>query len=161
MLYLGIDQHKAQITVNLRNEHGDVIHQRQVSTNHAKIDDFFAQLKKQAAKTRGFMAIVEICGFNHWLIKKLEDYGCKEIVVMQPEKTSNKKTDRRYPLTGCSSAEPVSVSRNNEVEHKEPRKNEKNCCRVVMLNDDTLRMNEVRERTSTSVRSVKMIRSPS
>jgi len=101
MLYLGIDQHKAQITVNLRNEHGDVIHQRQVSTNHAKIDDFFAQLKKQAAKTKGFMAIVEICGFNHWLIKKLEDYDCKEIVVMQPEKTSNKKTDRRDANALC------------------------------------------------------------
>ena len=39
MLYLGIDQHKAQITVNLRNEQGNVVLQRQVSTDHAKMDD--------------------------------------------------------------------------------------------------------------------------
>ena len=101
MLYLGIDQHKAQMTVNLRNEQGDVLLQRQVSTNHAKIDDFFVQLKKQAAKTKGFMAILEVCGFNHWLIKKLKDFGCKEIVLMQPETTGNKKTDRRDANVLC------------------------------------------------------------
>jgi transposase len=87
--------------VNLRNEQGNVVHQRQVSTDHAKIDDFFVKLKKQASKARGFMAILEVCGFNHWLIKKLEDYGCKEIVLMQPEKTSNKKTDRRDANALC------------------------------------------------------------
>ena len=32
MLYLGIDQHKRQLTVNLRGEDGSVILQRQVST---------------------------------------------------------------------------------------------------------------------------------
>jgi len=101
MLYLGIDQHKAQITVNLRNEQGNVVLERQVSTDHAKIDDFFGKLKKQAGKARGFMAILEVCGFNHWLIKKLEEYGCKEIVLMQPEKTSNKKTDRRDANALC------------------------------------------------------------
>jgi hypothetical protein len=31
MLYLGIDQHKSQLTVNLRNEDGSVILKRQVS----------------------------------------------------------------------------------------------------------------------------------
>jgi transposase len=95
MLYLGIDQHKAQITVNLRNEQGNVIQQCQVSTDHAKINEFFAGLKKQAARAKGFIAILEVCGFNHWLLKKLEEFGCKEIVLMQPDKTSNKKTDRR------------------------------------------------------------------
>jgi len=101
MLYLGIDQHKAQITVNLRNEQGNVVLQRQVSIDHDKVDDFFVKLKKQAGKARGFMAILEVCGFNHWLIKKLDDYGCKEIVLMQPEKTSNKKTDRRDANVLC------------------------------------------------------------
>jgi transposase len=47
------------------------------------------------------MAILEVCGFNHWLIKKLNDYGCKEIVLMQPDKTSNKKTDRRDANALC------------------------------------------------------------
>ncbi len=101
MLYLGIDQHKAQITINLRNEQGNVVLQQQVSTDHAKIDEFFAALKKQAARTKGFMAILEVCGFNHWLIKKLNDYGCKEIVIVQPDKTSNKKTDRRDANALC------------------------------------------------------------
>ena len=101
MLYLGIDQHKAQITVNLRNEQGDVIQQCQVSTGHAKIDEFFAGLKKQAARVKGFMAILEVCGFNHWLLKKLEAFGCKEIVLMQPDKTNNKKTDRRDANALC------------------------------------------------------------
>ena len=101
MLYVGIDQHKAQITINLRNERGNVIQQGQVSTDHAKVDDFFAALKKQSARTKGFMAIIEVCGFNNWLIKKLNDYGCKEIVLMQPDKTSNKKTDRRDANALC------------------------------------------------------------
>ena len=78
-----------------------MIQQCQVSTDHAKIDDFFAGLKKQAAKVQGFMAILEVCGFNHWLLKKLEDYGCKEIILMQPDKTSNKKTDRRDANALC------------------------------------------------------------
>ena len=34
MLYLAIDQHKAQLlTLNLRNEKGDVIQRGQISTN--------------------------------------------------------------------------------------------------------------------------------
>ncbi len=32
MLYLAIDQHRKQVTVNLRNESGDVLLKRQVST---------------------------------------------------------------------------------------------------------------------------------
>ena len=101
MLYLGIDQHKAQITINLRNEQGDVIQQGQIRTGHAEIDEFFVALKKQAVRTRGFMAILEVCGFNDWLLKKLEQYGCKEIVLMQPDNTNNKKTDRRDANALC------------------------------------------------------------
>jgi hypothetical protein len=32
MFYLGIDQHKSQLTVNVRNEDGETIFKRQVST---------------------------------------------------------------------------------------------------------------------------------
>ena len=42
MLYLGIDQHKRQLTVNLRNAEGAVILQRQVSTEWEKVRAFFA-----------------------------------------------------------------------------------------------------------------------
>ena len=37
MLYLAIDQHRKQLTVNLRNEQGDVILKRQVSTEWKRI----------------------------------------------------------------------------------------------------------------------------
>jgi len=95
MLYLAIDQHKSQLTINVRNEHGDVVQKGQVSTNHDEINEFFAALVKQARKHRGYMAIVEVCGFNDWLLEKFKKTRCKEIVVIQPEHTSNKKTDKR------------------------------------------------------------------
>jgi transposase len=95
MLYLAIDQHKAQLTINLRNEHGDVVQKGQVSTKHASINDFFDVLVKKARQHRGFMSIVEVCGFNDWLLEKLKSYGCKEIVVVQPDKSSKTKTDKR------------------------------------------------------------------
>ena len=95
MLYLAIDQHRDQLTINLRNEQGDVIQKDQISTKHDDIKDFFDKLARQAGKHRGFMAIVEVCGFNDWLIEKLKEYKCNEIVVMQPDSSSNKKTDKR------------------------------------------------------------------
>lgn len=94
MLYLGIDQHAKQLTINLRNEAGDVVLKRQVSTEWKRVRRFFVGVRRRARRG-GFMAIVEICGFNQWLLEMLKEYGCKEIVVIQPEKTSNKKTDRR------------------------------------------------------------------
>ncbi|MCL2347574.1 MAG: hypothetical protein FWC50_04855 [Planctomycetaceae bacterium] len=41
------------------------------------------------------MAIVEVCGFNDWLLEKLKEYKCGEIVVIQPGGLSNQKTDKR------------------------------------------------------------------
>ena len=41
MLYLGIDQHARQITISLRDEQGDVLQARQVSTQPEKIHAFF------------------------------------------------------------------------------------------------------------------------
>jgi transposase len=52
-------------------------------------------LREQAESEGGFMAVVEVCGFNEWLLKMLDEYGCRETVVIQPEKRSKKKTDRR------------------------------------------------------------------
>lgn len=100
MLYLGIDQHAKQLTINLRNEAGDVLLKRQVSTEWKRVRQFFAGLRRRA-RGRGFIAIVEICGFNQWLLEMLKEYGCKETVLIQPEKTSNKKTDRRDANALC------------------------------------------------------------
>jgi transposase len=95
MLYLGIDQHRKQLTVNIRNEAGDVTLRRQVSTEWARVRAFFGQLRRTAETEGGFVAIVEVCGFNDWLLKMLAEYGCREIVLIQVEKRSKKKTDRR------------------------------------------------------------------
>ena len=43
MLFLGIDQHGRQLTVSLRDRHGDVLLARQVSTRPAKVLEFFDQ----------------------------------------------------------------------------------------------------------------------
>lgn len=95
MLYLGIDQHRKQLTVNVRNEEGDVVLKRQVSTKWDRVRAFFGGLRSDAKSHGGFVAVVEVCGFNDWLMKMLGEYGCREIVLIQPEKRSRKKTDRR------------------------------------------------------------------
>jgi transposase len=95
MLYLAIDQHKNQMTINIRNEQGDVIQKGQVSTNHTDVDEFFDTFVKKARKHRGYMAIVEVCGFNDWLLEKLKQTQCSEIVVIQPDHFSVNKTDKR------------------------------------------------------------------
>jgi transposase len=92
MLYLAIDQHSRQITVCVRNADGDTVLSRQVSTRTEKIDAFFQQLIEMDDE---FMAILEVCGFNDWLIEKLHEWKCREIVLIHPEKPSKKKTDRR------------------------------------------------------------------
>jgi len=95
MLYLGIDQHKRQLTVNLRGEDGEVILKRQVSTQWEKVRAFFADLAEKARPEGGFLAILEVCGMNPWLLDMLQEYGCREIVVIQPTERSKQKTDRR------------------------------------------------------------------
>jgi transposase len=95
MLYLGIDQHKSQLTVNLRGEDGSVILKRQVSTQWEKVRTFFADLAEKARSGGGFLAILEVCGMNPWLLEMLQEYGCRETVVTQPTARSKQKTDRR------------------------------------------------------------------
>jgi transposase len=95
MLYLGIDQHKSQLTVNLRSEDGSVILKRQVSTQWEKVRAFFADLFEKAQPEGGFLAILEVCGMNPWLLEMLKEYGCRETVVTQPTVRSKQKTDRR------------------------------------------------------------------
>ncbi len=94
MLYLGIDQHHKQITVSVRDEEGTVVQRRQVSTRPEKTRQFLDAVSEQAGR-EGFMAILEVCGFNDWLIALLEEYGCREIVLIHPDKRSKRKTDRR------------------------------------------------------------------
>ncbi len=66
MLYVAIDQHRKQLTVNVRQEDGIVILRRQVSTQWTKVRAFFEQLAEQAQAHGGWLAILEVCGFNDW-----------------------------------------------------------------------------------------------
>lgn len=95
MLYLAIDQHAKQITVCVRNEDGDTVLRRQVSTRPEKIEAFFEQFTEMNAE---FMAILEVCGFNDWLIEELRKWKCREIVLIHPEKPS-KNGLQREPQT--------------------------------------------------------------
>ena len=96
MLYLGIDQHARQLTVNLRDEKGDVLLCRQVSTRPAKVLKFFEDLTSRCAVARcGFWAVVEVCGFNDWLMEMLRSFRCRRVVLVQPEDSGRRKTDRR------------------------------------------------------------------
>ena len=74
MLYLGIDQHARQITISLRDESGDVLMARQVSTKPEKIHEFFQRLTRERLHNdESFVAVLEVCGFNDWLIRMLRD----------------------------------------------------------------------------------------
>ncbi len=41
------------------------------------------------------MAILEVCGLNDWFLKMLQEYGCREIILVQPDQRDHRKTDRR------------------------------------------------------------------
>ena len=96
MLYLGIDQHARQITISLRDENGDVLMARQVSTKPTKINEFFQRFTgDRLSNGESFIAVLEVCGFNDWLIRMLRDYRCQKVILIQPEERKQRKTDRR------------------------------------------------------------------
>lgn len=95
MLYLAIDQHRKQLTVNLRQEDGSVILRRQVSTRWAEVRAFLAEVQARSADQGGYLVIVEVCGFNDWLLELLREYGARAIVLLHPGAPSRQKTDRR------------------------------------------------------------------
>src|SRR6516164_5269383 len=96
MLYLGIDQHARQTPLSRRDDHGDVLLARQVSTQPDKIQAFFQQLTRDRLRAdESFVAVLEVCGFNDWLIQVLHDYRCHKVILIQPEDRKLRKTDRR------------------------------------------------------------------
>jgi transposase len=95
MLYLAIDQHSKQLTVNLRNEDGEVLLRRQVSTRGDAPRQFLTEVQQRSAAEGGYVAIVEVCGFNDWLLELLPACGCRETVLVQADRRSKRKTDRR------------------------------------------------------------------
>jgi hypothetical protein len=93
---LGIDQHARPITLSLRDDSGDVVQARQVSTQPEKVHAFFQQLTRERLHDgESFVAVLEVCGFNDWLIRMLQDYRCYKVILIQPEDRNKCKTDRR------------------------------------------------------------------
>lgn len=69
---------------------------RQVSTQPEKIHTFFEYLtREQLDGDQSFVAVLEVCGFNDWLIRMLRDYRCHKVILIQPEERQRQKTDRR------------------------------------------------------------------
>jgi transposase len=96
MQYLGIDLHRKQMTVSLRNQNGDVLLRRQVSTRWPKLEEFRHQLHEALAAGEKYVAVVEVCGFHDWLVHWLrQDERCHQVLVVQPLGRSASKTDRR------------------------------------------------------------------
>src|SRR5262245_6818133 len=96
MFYLGIDQHARQITISLRDESGDVVQARQVSTQPEKVHAFFQLLTRERLRDgESFVAVLEVCGFNDWLIRLLQEHHCHKVILIQPEDRKKCKTDRR------------------------------------------------------------------
>ena len=119
MLYLGIDQHARQLTISLRDEGGDVLQGRQVSTQPDQITAFFQQLtRERLRKDESFVAVLEVCGFNDWLIRLLHDYRCHKVILIQPDDRKRCKTDRR---DAASLSELLWVNRDRLLEGKPVR----------------------------------------
>lgn len=95
MLYLAIDQHSKQLTVNLRNEEGTVVERRQVSTRPEAAEAYFTGLANRSAECGGYVVLLEVCGFSDWLLDRLPKWGCQRMILVQPEKRSRRKTDQR------------------------------------------------------------------
>src|SRR4029079_17342451 len=119
MLYLGIDQHARQITISLRDDSGEVVQARQVSTQPEKVHAFFQQLARERLSAGGsFVAVLEVCGFNDWLIRMLREYHCHTVILIQPEERKLRKTDRR---DAAALSEPLWVNRDRLLQGKPVR----------------------------------------
>ena len=95
MFYVGIDQHKRHLTICVRNEQGDVALRRQVKTGWLEVDRFLESLQERSVPEGGYVAIMEVCGFNDWLLKRLARWGCTKVYVIAAPPRLRNKTDRR------------------------------------------------------------------
>jgi transposase len=95
MLYVGIDQHKRHLTICIRDEQGDIALRRQVRTSWLEVDRFLEGLRDRSACEGGYVAIMEVCGFNGWLVERLERWACQRALVIAAPERVRQKTDRR------------------------------------------------------------------
>jgi hypothetical protein len=95
MLYLAIDLHINQLTIVVLDESGDAVLRRQISTRPDACQAFLRDVAERAASQGGFVAMLETCGFEDWLIKELREAECRRIILVQPTKKKKQKDDRR------------------------------------------------------------------
>jgi transposase len=79
----------------VRDEWGVLVLRRQVTPRWEAVGLFLRDRLVGPRAAGGYVAIVEVCGMNDWLVKLLPEYGCREAIVVQPEERSRHKTDRR------------------------------------------------------------------
>lgn len=68
---------------------------RQVSTEWVPLKKFLGELRDLAEPHDGYVTIVEVCGFNDYLLETLKEFDVRRAFAMQPEKRDSRKTDRR------------------------------------------------------------------
>lgn len=84
------------MTISLRNDDGDVLLRRQVSTRWRKLAEFREQLHQALADDERYVAVFEVCGFHDWLVNWLQqDVRCHQVLVVQPLGRTANKTDLR------------------------------------------------------------------
>jgi hypothetical protein len=57
------------------------------------------------------VAVMEVCGFNGWLIKRLTQWGCRRVCVIKAPDRVRQKTDRRGAVTMTGAVTPSMRSR--------------------------------------------------
>jgi transposase len=95
MWYVGIDQHKRHLTVCIIDSQGQITQRRQVSTGWLEVRQFLSQLAMESKVAGGYIAVMEICGFNGWLVRELRQHGCAQALLITAPRPSRQKTDRR------------------------------------------------------------------
>ena len=94
MWYVANDHHKRHLTICVRDEQGNIIRRGQVSTRWYEVRQFFCKLRDEASPHGGYVVIMEVCGFNGWLIKRLARWGCQEVYLVKAPERVRQKTDR-------------------------------------------------------------------
>ena len=97
-----------------------MIVRRQVSTQPDKVRAFLDDVRRQSGD-EGFLAVVEVCGFNDWLTELLPEFGCREVVLIHPDKRSKRKTDRQPERKRTSAIEPT--NKTTTIGSANPREN--------------------------------------
>ena len=95
MWYIGIDLHKRHLNICARNEQGKIVLRQQVSTEWSSVDDFLQRSEQRTTESGGYRAMLEVCGFEGWLIHRLIRHGCRGVHVIAPKERVRQKTDRR------------------------------------------------------------------